>query len=60
MCRKAVKNLLKDPEHGKVSITQKNLEDYLGVHQFDYGIKNAKPKVGQVTGLAWTSVGGSY
>lgn len=58
VCRKAVKNLLKDPEHGKVSITQNNLEDYLGVHQFDYGIKNAKPKVGQVTGLAWTSVGG--
>ncbi|MBY7734928.1 endopeptidase La [Francisella philomiragia] len=58
VCRKAVKNLLKDPEHGKVAITQKNLEDYLGVHQFDYGIKNAKPKVGQVTGLAWTSVGG--
>ncbi|AIT10210.1 DNA-binding protein [Candidatus Francisella endociliophora] len=58
VCRKGVKNLLKDPEHGKISITHKNLEDYLGVHQFDYGIKNAKPKVGQVTGLAWTSVGG--
>ncbi|MED7819351.1 MULTISPECIES: endopeptidase La [unclassified Francisella] len=58
ICRKAVKNLLKDPEHGKVSITHNNLEEYLGVHQFDYGVKNAKAKVGQVTGLAWTSVGG--
>lgn len=58
VCRKAVKNLLKDSGTGKVSITQKNLEDYLGVQQFDYGVKNIKAKVGQVTGLAWTSVGG--
>ena len=28
------------------------------MQQYDYGVKNLKPKVGQVTGLAWTSVGG--
>ncbi|AXA34240.1 endopeptidase La [Francisella adeliensis] len=58
ICRKSVKNLLVDPETKKASISQKNLPDYLGVHQFDYGIKNTQAKIGQVTGLAWTSVGG--
>ena len=58
VCRKSVKNLLKHEEPVKTSITQKNLEDYLGVHKYDFGVKNIEPKVGQVTGLAWTSVGG--
>ena len=58
VCRRSVKNLLKNPDTEKASITQKNLEDYLGVQQYDYGVKNLQPKVGQVTGLAWTSVGG--
>ena len=58
VCRKSVKNILKHEDDTKTSITQKNLEDYLGVHKYDFGVKNAEPKVGQVTGLAWTSVGG--
>ena len=58
VCRRSVKNLLQAPDTAKASITQKNLGDYLGVQQYDYGVKNLQPKVGQVTGLAWTSVGG--
>ncbi|MGQ4002242.1 endopeptidase La [Francisellaceae bacterium CB300] len=58
VCRRSVKNILQTPDTAKASITQKNLEDYLGVQQYDYGVKNLQPKVGQVTGLAWTSVGG--
>ena len=58
VCRKVVKDLLKGEQTKKVSVTQKNIQKYLGVHQYDYGVKNAKSKVGQVTGLAWTSVGG--
>ncbi|KEI35643.1 ATP-dependent protease La type I [Francisella sp. W12-1067] len=58
VCRKVVKNTLKNPEITKASITQKNLQEYLGVYQYDYGVKSLKSKVGQVTGLAWTSVGG--
>lgn len=42
----------------KVSITSKNLEKYLGVYRYDYGIAAKENQVGQVTGLAWTSVGG--
>ena len=58
VCRRSVKNILQTPDTAKASITQKNLEDYLGVQQYDYGVKNLQPKVGQVTGLDWTSVGG--
>jgi ATP-dependent Lon protease len=61
--RKVVKELLtskgktaKAPR--KVTITPKNLEKYLGVHRFDYGIAAKDNQVGQVTGLAWTEVGG--
>ncbi len=42
----------------KISITSKNLEKYLGVYRYDYGIAAKDNEVGQVTGLAWTSVGG--
>ncbi|MES2580103.1 MAG: endopeptidase La [Pseudomonadota bacterium] len=42
----------------KVNITSKNLEKYLGVYRYDYGVAAKENQVGQVTGLAWTSVGG--
>jgi ATP-dependent Lon protease len=42
----------------KISITSKNLEKYLGVYRYDYGLAAKDNQVGQVTGLAWTSVGG--
>ena len=42
----------------KTAITPRNIEKYLGVKRFDYGRVDAKNQVGQVTGLAWTSVGG--
>ena len=58
ICRKSVKNIMTNEDNKKCSIGIKNLEDYLGVKSFDYGIKNQKAKVGQITGLAWTQVGG--
>jgi ATP-dependent Lon protease len=42
----------------KISVTSKNLDKYLGVYRYDYGIAAKENQVGQVTGLAWTSVGG--
>src|SRR5579885_1151650 len=56
-CRKVVKNLLLKPS-GKVDVTPKNLDDYLGVQRFRYGRAEDHDQVGQVTGLAWTEVGG--
>ncbi|UXI00483.1 endopeptidase La [Photobacterium sp. TY1-4] len=58
LCRKAVKEILLNPETKKVSISQVNLKDYLGVQRFDYGKAEESNRVGQVTGLAWTEVGG--
>ncbi|APC96340.1 endopeptidase La [Francisella frigiditurris] len=58
LCRKVVKEILKDKDAKKISISNKNIEEYLGVKPYDYGVKNEKPRVGQVTGLAWTQVGG--
>lgn len=58
LCRKAVKNILLNPKLKKISISQANLEEYLGVQRFDYGKAEDSNRVGQVTGLAWTSVGG--
>ena len=57
LCRKAVKEHLLTGKK-KTSVTQRNLEKYLGVARYDYGKNNQKNQVGQVTGLAWTSVGG--
>ena len=42
----------------KISVSSKNLEKYLGVYRYDYGVAAKENQVGQVTGLAWTSVGG--
>ena len=41
-----------------ITVSTKTLPDYLGVHQFSYGIKDAEDQIGVVTGLAWTEVGG--
>jgi ATP-dependent Lon protease len=58
LCRKAVKNILMDKNLKKVVINQDNLEDFLGVQRHDYGKAEDSNRIGQVTGLAWTSVGG--
>ena len=58
LCRKAVKAILLDKKLKKVTINQDNLSEFLGVQRFDYGKADSENRVGQVTGLAWTSVGG--
>ncbi len=58
ICRKAVKQMLLKKNTQKVAVTSKNLDKFLGVHRYDYGVAEEKNQVGQVTGLAWTEVGG--
>jgi ATP-dependent Lon protease len=58
ICRKVVKDLLLEPTGKKVTIDAKNVEKYLGVKRFRFGSAEEKNQVGQVTGLAWTEVGG--
>ncbi|MCG9786175.1 endopeptidase La [Vibrio barjaei] len=58
ICRKAVKNILLDPKLKTVTVNQDNLKEYLGVQRFDYGKADDSNRIGQVTGLAWTEVGG--
>jgi ATP-dependent Lon protease len=59
ICRKVVKELLLKGDAGKkVTVTPKSLEKYLGVQRFRYGRADEHDQVGQVTGLAWTEVGG--
>jgi len=58
ICRKVVKDLLLKPEKAKVMITPENLDKYLGVKRFSYGLAEEQDQIGQVTGLAWTEVGG--
>ncbi len=56
--RKAVKQLLLNPAEKTVTVDTENLDDYLGVRRFRYGKAEESDRVGQVTGLAWTEVGG--
>ncbi len=58
ICRKAVKALLLKKQKTKISVTARNLDKYLGVRRFSFGIAELNNQVGQVTGLAWTEVGG--
>ena len=58
ICRKVVKAALLKPKGGKVRVTPTNLDKYLGVRRYSYGVAEKEAQVGQVTGLAWTEVGG--
>ncbi|AXT70319.1 endopeptidase La [Vibrio sp. dhg] len=58
ICRKAVKNILLDKDIKSVTVSMDNLKEYLGVQRFDYGKADESNRIGQVTGLAWTEVGG--
>ncbi|MGR5133038.1 endopeptidase La [Vibrio alfacsensis] len=58
ICRKAVKNILLDSSLKSVTVTMDNLKEYLGVQRHDFGKADDSNRIGQVTGLAWTQVGG--
>ncbi|MDN3986376.1 endopeptidase La [Zwartia vadi] len=68
ICRKVVKKLLAENEErkatkssepvAKVVVTSENLNDYLGVRRYNFGMAEKENQIGQVTGLAWTEVGG--
>ena len=58
ICRKAIKKIGEAAKSKKITVTPSNLEDYCGVRKFDFGEAQEKDKIGQVTGLAWTQVGG--
>jgi ATP-dependent Lon protease len=63
ICRKAVKQLLTDKKPGdeklhKIAVTPKSLDKFLGVRRYSFGMAEKQNQVGQVTGLAWTEVGG--
>jgi len=64
ICRKAVKQLLIEKKEGeeakphRVTVTPKNLDKFLGVRRYTFGMAEKENQVGQVTGLAWTEVGG--
>jgi ATP-dependent Lon protease len=58
ICRKVVKGILLKPQDKKLLVTSKNLDKYVGVQRFRYGLAEEEDQIGQVTGLAWTEVGG--
>jgi ATP-dependent Lon protease len=59
ICRKSVKQMLLHKKQQKsVAVTPRNLDKFLGVRRFRYGKVEDMNRVGQVTGLAWTEVGG--
>ena len=58
ICRKVVKSILLQPRDRTVLVTPRNLDRYLGVRRYRYGLVEGKDQVGQVTGLAWTEAGG--
>jgi ATP-dependent Lon protease len=59
ICRKVVKGILLKPVDNKaLTVKPRNLDTYLGIKRFRYGLAEEEDRVGQVTGLAWTEVGG--
>jgi ATP-dependent Lon protease len=58
LCRKVVKDLLLEKSTKKITISGRNLSKYLGVRRFSFGKAEENDQIGQVTGLAWTEVGG--
>ena len=58
ICRKVVKTLSVNKKIKKILVSNRNIDDYLGVRIYDIGLAFKKNQVGQVTGLAWTQVGG--
>jgi ATP-dependent Lon protease len=58
ICRKVVKNLMLKPSTRKTVVTPQNLDVYLGVARYRFGRAEENDQIGQVTGLAWTEVGG--
>ena len=58
ICRKIVKQILLKPSEKKITVTSKKLESLLGVKHYRYGMMEEENRIGQVTGLAWTEVGG--
>ncbi|MBX6425616.1 MAG: endopeptidase La [Variibacter sp.] len=58
LIRKAVKELMLDKKKKSIRVTQENISDYLGVPKYRYGEVEQEDRVGVVTGLAWTEVGG--
>ncbi|MDT8384960.1 MAG: endopeptidase La [Gammaproteobacteria bacterium] len=58
LCRKVVKQILLEPKTKKINVTSRNLEKFLGVRRFRFGSAEETDQIGQVTGLAWTEVGG--
>jgi len=58
ICRKVVKALSLKGSARKIVISARNLDKYLGVRRYSYGVAEKNNQVGQVTGLAWTEVGG--
>lgn len=58
LCRKVVKAIILKKTSKKVTITRRSIEKYLGVKRYRFGLAERDNQVGQVTGLAWTEVGG--
>jgi ATP-dependent Lon protease len=58
ICRKVVKSLLLKASTKRINVTNRNLDDFLGVRRYRYGRAEETDQIGQVTGLAWTEVGG--
>ncbi len=58
ICRKVVKSLLLKKRESSIQVNARNLDKYLGVRRYSFGMAEKDNQVGQVTGLAWTEVGG--
>ena len=58
ICRKVVKTLLLRKNQKRIAVSARNLDKFLGVRRYTFGVAERENQIGQVTGLAWTEVGG--